>query len=100
MQRRPLRDVLRTRKICANIYAPALLRIDRLSAAERSRFSTVQLADGPQPFIRRTKQLPRRLGEFNKELLRDQRRTTGRLDSRFIGYDRDSSVTMSSLIQA
>jgi carboxypeptidase C (cathepsin A) len=31
------------------------------------------------------------LGEFNKELLRKQRRSTGRLDSRFLGYDKDAS---------
>jgi carboxypeptidase C (cathepsin A) len=31
------------------------------------------------------------LGEFNKELLRDERRTTGRLDSRFKGIDRDAA---------
>jgi carboxypeptidase C (cathepsin A) len=31
------------------------------------------------------------LGEFNKELLRAERRTTGRLDSRFKGIDRDAA---------
>ena len=31
------------------------------------------------------------LGEFNKELLRSERRTTGRLDSRFKGIDRDAA---------
>ncbi|MCV4785027.1 hypothetical protein OFM36_36905, partial [Escherichia coli] len=30
------------------------------------------------------------LGEFNKELLRKQRLTTGRLDSRFTGFDKDA----------
>jgi len=30
------------------------------------------------------------LGKFNKELLRSERRTTGRLDSRFKGIDRDA----------
>jgi carboxypeptidase C (cathepsin A) len=30
------------------------------------------------------------LGKFMKELLRDRRRTTGRLDSRFTGIDRDA----------
>ncbi|MCP6711415.1 hypothetical protein NL489_29120, partial [Klebsiella pneumoniae] len=30
------------------------------------------------------------LDKFNKELLRDKRRTTGRLDSRFLGIDRDA----------
>jgi carboxypeptidase C (cathepsin A) len=31
------------------------------------------------------------LGRFNKELLRDQRRTVGRLDSRFLGIDYDAA---------
>ncbi|MBO0222777.1 hypothetical protein J0689_26210, partial [Vibrio parahaemolyticus] len=30
------------------------------------------------------------LGEFNKELLRKQRLTTGRVDSRFTGFDKDA----------
>ena len=33
------------------------------------------------------------LGRFNKELLRDQQRTTGRLDSRFTGIDRDAGAS-------
>jgi hypothetical protein len=31
------------------------------------------------------------LDKFSKELMRDQRRTSGRLDSRFLGIDRSAS---------
>lgn len=93
MQRRPLKEVLReSEEFAANTYGPALLRIDRLSSTERQalleRFST--LSGLNRTFVEQNN-FRVDLGEFNKELLRDQRRTTGRLDSRFIGYDRDSS---------
>lgn len=93
MQKRPLRDVLReSEEFSANVYAPALLRIDRLSGAERQslveRFSALT---GLSPTFVDQNNFRVELGEFNKELLRDQRRTTGRLDSRFVGYDRDSA---------
>jgi carboxypeptidase C (cathepsin A) len=93
LQRKSLRDVLKEAEdFAANQYGPALLRIDRLSAAERQslldRFSS--LSGLSKTFIDQNN-FRVDLGEFNKELLRDQRRTTGRLDSRFIGYDRDSA---------
>jgi carboxypeptidase C (cathepsin A) len=75
-----------------NEYSPALLRIDRLSAQEKqnlldkySRFTGLNKIFIEQNNFRVE------LGEFNKELLRDQRRSTGRLDSRFLGIDRDAS---------
>src|SRR4030095_11742342 len=38
MQRRPLRDVLReSETFVANVYTPALLRIDKLSATEKQQ---------------------------------------------------------------
>ena len=93
LQRKPLKDVLReSEEFAANIYGPALLRIDRLSAADRQnlldRFSA--LTGLNRAFVEQNN-FRVDLGEFNKELLRDQRRTTGRLDSRFIGYDKDSA---------
>ena len=93
MQKRPLREVLReSEEFSANVYGPALLRIDRLSGAERQslieRFSALT---GLSPTFVDQNNFRVELGEFNKELLRDQRRTTGRLDSRFVGYDRDSA---------
>jgi carboxypeptidase C (cathepsin A) len=93
MQRKPLREVLKeSEEFAANVYGPALLRIDRLSATERQsladKFSS--LTGLSKPFVEQNN-FRVELGEFNKELLRDQRRTTGRLDSRFTGYDRDSA---------
>lgn len=73
-------------------YMPALLRIDRLTAQEKQnlleKFS--QYTGLSKDFIERNN-FRVELGEFNKELLRDRRRTTGRLDSRFIGIDRDAA---------
>lgn len=74
-----------------NEYAPAMLRIDRLTPAEKAtlldKFSN--LTGLSKEFIDRNN-FRVELGEFNKELLRNERRTTGRLDSRFKGIDRDA----------
>ena len=93
LQRKPLKDVLKeSEEFAANVYAPALMRIDRLSAAEKQslldRFSS--LSGLSRTFVEQNN-FRVDLGEFNKELLRDQRRTTGRLDSRFLGFDKDSA---------
>lgn len=93
MQSRPLREVLKQAEdFAANQYAPSLLRIDRLTQQERQalldKFSS--LTGLSKTFVEQNN-FRVDLGEFNKELLRSQRRTTGRLDSRFIGFDKDSS---------
>ena len=93
LQRKPIREVLNeSEEFAANQYGPALLRIDRLSAQERQslldKFSS--LSGLNRTFVEQNN-FRVDLGEFNKELLRDQRRTTGRLDSRFLGFDRDSA---------
>jgi carboxypeptidase C (cathepsin A) len=92
-QRRPLRDVLKdAENFAANEYLPALLRIDRLSAQEKQN-----LLDKFGMYTGLSKQFIDQsnfrvdLVEFLKELLRDQRRTVGRLDSRFTGIDRDAA---------
>jgi carboxypeptidase C (cathepsin A) len=75
-----------------NEYLPALVRIDRLSPQEKQnlldKFS--QYTGLGKTFIEQNN-FRVELGEFMKELLRDQRRTTGRLDSRFLGIDRDAA---------
>ncbi|HUR99314.1 MAG TPA: hypothetical protein VMZ26_14715 [Pyrinomonadaceae bacterium] len=93
LQRKPLREVLKeAEEFAANVYGPALMRIDRLSAAEKQslldRFSA--LTGLSRTFVEQNN-FRVDLDEFNKELLRDQRRTTGRLDSRFLGFDKDSA---------
>lgn len=80
------------RAFAANEYMPAMLRIDRLTPAERvalaAKFSSFT---GLSPDFVERNDFRVDLGEFNKELLREQRRTTGRLDSRFKGIDRDAA---------
>jgi carboxypeptidase C (cathepsin A) len=93
MQAKPLREIAQeAENFAMNEYLPALLRIDRISPQERAnlldRFS--QLTGLSREFIERNN-FRVELGEFNKELLRDRRRTTGRLDSRFTGIDRDAA---------
>jgi carboxypeptidase C (cathepsin A) len=93
LQAKPLRDVLRESEAFAtNEFAPAMLRIDRLSAAEKStlldKFS--RYSGLGRDFVDENN-FRVNLDEFNKELLRKQRRSTGRLDSRFLGYDKDSA---------
>src|SRR5688572_23382639 len=93
MQRKPLREVLKeAEEFAGNLYGPALLRIDRLSAAEKQslldKFSA--LTGLSRTFVEQNN-FRVDLSEFNKELLRKQRRTTGRLDGRFVGFDKDSA---------
>jgi carboxypeptidase C (cathepsin A) len=93
LQSKPLRDVLReSESFVLNEYAPSMLKIDRLSAAEKSalldKFS--RYTGLSREFVDENN-FRVDLGEFNKELLRKQRRSTGRLDSRFLGYDKDSA---------
>lgn len=79
------------RNFAANEYLPAMMRIDSLSSAERDA-----LADKFAMFTGVSRQyilnnnFRVELNKFMKELMRDQRRTVGRLDSRFTGIDRDA----------
>lgn len=94
-QRRPLRDVLRdAEKFSANEYLPALIRIDKLTPQEKQNLlDKFSMYTGlSKDFIDRSN-FRIELNEFLKELLRDQRRTVGRLDSRFTGIDRDAAGT-------
>lgn len=81
-----------SRQFAANEYMPAMLRIDSLSTTERSALAAkFSMYSGlSADFIERNN-FRVELGEFNKELLRNERRSTGRLDSRFKGIDRDAA---------
>jgi carboxypeptidase C (cathepsin A) len=73
-------------------YAAALMQGDRMSDADR-RNVAAQLSTFtglPERFLEQAN-LRVSLGRFDKELLREQRRTVGRLDSRFTGIDRDAA---------
>ena len=93
LQSKPLREVLReAENFAANEFMPALLRIDKLTTQEKqSLLDKYSLYTGLSKTFIEQNNFRVELGEFNKELLRSQRRTTGRLDSRFIGIDRDAS---------
>jgi carboxypeptidase C (cathepsin A) len=92
LQALPLRELLkRVEEFALERYAPALLRGASLPEAERAavarevgRFTGVgerfvEASDLRVPIFR-----------FVKELLRDRRKTVGRLDSRYLGTDRDA----------
>lgn len=93
LQRQPLRKVLdEAERWAANEYTVALGRGDRLMGAERQKVIE-QLAryTGLSKTFIDNANLRVELGRFNKELLREQRRSTGRLDSRFTGIDSDAA---------
>jgi carboxypeptidase C (cathepsin A) len=73
-------------------YALALLQGDRLADAERQQIIQ-QLAayTGLTPTYLHETNLRIQIQRFVKELLRTERRTVGRLDTRFQGIDRDAA---------
>lgn len=92
MQAKTIEQVTQeARQFVANEYGPALLRIDSLTDRDRDALATKfsSLTGLSKSFIEQHN-FRVELGEFNKELLRSERRSTGRLDSRFKGIDRDA----------
>ncbi len=75
-----------------NEYTHALMVGDQVPEAERKNV-VAQLArfTGLSPQYVEQSNLRIRIDRFDKELLRDQRRSVGRLDGRFIGIDRDAA---------
>jgi carboxypeptidase C (cathepsin A) len=84
--------VAASEKYALGPYAAALMQGDRISDEERRNVAAnlANLTGLPQDFIERAN-LRIRIDRFDKELLRSQRRTVGRLDGRFVGIDRDSA---------
>ena len=74
-------------------YVPALALGNRLGDKERSKLldAMERFTGLSRDFLDQT-DLRIQIAQFCKQLLRDERRTVGRLDSRFKGYDR-SGVT-------
>ena len=89
LQRQPLRKVLdEAESWTMNEYQIALGKGDRLTKQERQKvIEQMARYTGLSPVFIDNNDLRVDLSLFNKELLRDQRRTTGRLDSRFTGID-------------
>jgi carboxypeptidase C (cathepsin A) len=73
-------------------YTHALMQSDALSDADRKAIvARLARLTGLSPAYVEETNLRVRIDRFDKELLRDQHRTAGRLDARFIGIDRDSA---------
>jgi carboxypeptidase C (cathepsin A) len=92
LQRKPLRDLLdEVEAFALGEYASALLKGATLGEAERARVVR-RLAAYTGLSTDYIERCDLRIKDFRfvKELLRGQQRTVGRLDSRFVGMDRDS----------
>ncbi len=74
-------------------YTHALMQGDRISDQDR-RDVTAKLArlTGLSPAYIEQTNLRVKIDRFDKELMRAQRRTVGRLDGRFIGIDKDAAA--------
>ena len=93
LQSKPLREFLdEVEAFALSDYIQALVRGDRLVDAERQDIaSRVSRYTGVDPQYVLSTNLRMDTRRFWKELLRDQRLTVGRLDSRYLGVDRDAA---------
>ena len=92
-QRRDLDELLEeAREWALEEYLPALTKGSRLTPAEKQRYAdALSRYTGLSPAFCLENHLRVPLGRFVKELRRDERRTVGRLDSRYTGIDRDAA---------
>lgn len=92
LQRRDIRSLLNEVEAFAlGEYALALMKGSALPEDERNAIiGRLSRYTGLSPEYIDRSDLRVHDDRFVKELLRDQRRTVGRLDSRFLGYDRDA----------
>ena len=93
LQGRALPDLLaEVEEFALNTYLPALVRGDRLDDGTRNQIAgQVARYTGLSAEYVLSANLRIDSGRFWKELLRDQRLTVGRLDSRYLGVDRDAA---------
>src|SRR5713226_4400711 len=84
--------VQESRSFAAHEYADALMSGDTLAAARRAEIAQKlsRLTGLSAEYIQRS-DLRIEIQRFDKELLRDQRRTVGRLDGRFTGIDENAA---------
>jgi carboxypeptidase C (cathepsin A) len=92
LQRDREATIEKARRFALDRYAPALMRGANLPARERAEIAAelARLTGVSPEFVERCN-LRLEIHRFTKELLRDQSRTVGRLDSRFTGIDRDDA---------
>lgn len=96
LQAKPLRDVLDEVEHWAETdYTLALMRGDKLTEAERTKIAKklARYTGLSQSYVEQTN-LRIVIHMFCKELLRDQRRTVGRLDSRYKGMDANYATAL------
>ena len=93
LQKKPLKDVLaEVEAFAGGEYLAALVKGDRLGVSERDQVAArVARYLGVSADYVRSANLRIDSRRYWKELLRDQRMTVGRLDSRYLGIDRDSA---------
>ena len=92
LQQKPIAEFLQeVEAFTYDRYAPALLRGSSLAADEAGEVAGLlaRYIGVSHEFVLRNN-LRISIDRFCKELLRDRRRTVGRLDSRFLGIDRDA----------
>jgi carboxypeptidase C (cathepsin A) len=84
--------VAESREFASHEYADALMGGDTLPAGQRAEIAQKlsRLTGLSTEYIQRSN-LRIEIQRFDKELLREQRRTVGRLDGRFIGIDEDAA---------
>ncbi len=84
--------VAMSEKYALGPYNAALMQGDRIADEERKNVAAhlANLTGLPADYIDRAN-LRIRIDRFDKELLRSQRRTVGRLDGRFVGIDKDAA---------
>lgn len=92
LQKDLTRTLAEVRSFASGEYAAALFQGDSLPAEERQQIAARLAAyTGLSPeYVERTN-LRIEIHRFTKELLRQERKTVGRLDSRYIASDRDSA---------
>ena len=109
LQKQPLREVVAAAEAFANTdYAAALMQGSRLEAKQRDKIAAqvARFSGLSTEYVLRCDLRPTEFRYF-KELLRHRGQTVGRLDSRFIGIDRDDAgekpevdAAMSNLVGA
>ena len=93
LQKKPLREVIGEAEAFANgEYSVALMQGSRLPATERGHIAqqVARFSGLSAEFVLRCDLRPNEF-RFFKELLRHRGQTVGRLDSRFLGLDRDDA---------
>ena len=97
LQTSPERSLKQAEAWAEGEYAAALLKGDKLSAAERTNIAEkLSYYTGISKSFTENSNLRINQSRFAKELLRSERRTVGILDSRVIGIDSDATGEYSS----